>query len=43
MVTLRKGDRYILNPSGDEKLEIGDALILIGETKSVREIKRLAG
>ncbi|MBM4145866.1 MAG: hypothetical protein FJ240_06290 [Nitrospira sp.] len=27
----------------NERLETGDAIILIGETKSVREIKKLVG
>ncbi|MEW6213618.1 MAG: NAD-binding protein [Nitrospirota bacterium] len=43
VVAVRKGDRYIFNPSEEERLEIGEALILIGETKSIREIKKLAG
>ncbi|MEW6676044.1 MAG: potassium channel protein [Nitrospirota bacterium] len=43
VVAVRKGERYIFNPSEDERLEIGDALILIGETKGIREIKNLAG
>lgn len=43
VVAIRKGDKYIFNPPKDERLETGDALILIGETKSVREIKKLAG
>jgi voltage-gated potassium channel len=43
VVAVRKGDKYIFNPSKDERLETGDALILIGETKSVREVKKLAG
>lgn len=42
VAALRKGDRYIFNPQGEERLETGDAIIMIGETKSVREIKRLA-
>lgn len=42
IVAVRKGDKYIFNPPKDEKLETGDAIIMIGETKSVREIKRLA-
>ena len=43
VAAVRKGDRYIFNPSDDEKLEVGDALILIGESKSVREIKEHVG
>ncbi|MFZ6016764.1 MAG: potassium channel family protein [Nitrospirota bacterium] len=43
VVAVRKGERYIFNPSEDERLEIGDTLILIGETKGIREIKNLAG
>lgn len=42
VVAVRKGDKYIFNPPKDERLETGDAIIMIGETKSVREIKRLA-
>ncbi len=43
VAAIRKGDRYIFNPSEEETLETGDALILIGETKSVREIKKIVG
>jgi uncharacterized protein with PhoU and TrkA domain len=39
----RFGDKYIFNPSEDEELKSGDALIFIGETNNVREIKILAG
>lgn len=39
VVALRKGERYIFNPSGDERLDAGDVLIFIGETNSIREIK----
>lgn len=41
VVAIRKGERYVFNPSSEEILEVGDALILIGDTKSVREIKTL--
>ncbi len=43
VVAVRKGGRYIFNPSGDERIEIGDAVILIGESKSIREVKALKG
>jgi len=33
----------MFNPPENEILETGDAIILIGETKSVREIKKLVG
>jgi voltage-gated potassium channel len=40
VVAIRKGDRYIFNPAEEERIETGDALILIGEIKSIREIKQ---
>ena len=43
VVAVRKGGRYIFNPSGDERIETGDALILIGESKSIREVKAVKG
>ena len=43
VVAVRKGDRYIFNPSGDERIETGDALILIGESESIREVKAVKG
>jgi voltage-gated potassium channel len=43
IVAVKKGDKYIFNPSEDEELKSGDALIFIGDTKNVREIKKLAG
>jgi len=43
VTALRKGNDYIFNPRKDEKLEAGNVLILIGETKRIREIKKLAG
>lgn len=43
VVAVRKGDRYIFNPSGDERIEIGDAVILIGESESIREVKAVKG
>ncbi len=43
VAALRKGNDYIFNPRKEEKLEAGNVLILIGETKSIREIKKLAG
>ena len=43
VAAVRKGDRYMFNPPENEILETGDAIILIGETKSVREIKKLVG
>lgn len=43
VVALRKGDRYIFNPSGDERIETGDAVILIGESESIREVKAVRG
>ncbi|MEW6419040.1 MAG: potassium channel protein [Nitrospirota bacterium] len=43
VVAIRKGDKYIFSPSEKERLEMGDALILIGETKDIKEIKKLAG
>ena len=39
VVALKKGEKYIFNPSGDEGLDAGDVLIIIGETNSIREIK----
>jgi voltage-gated potassium channel len=43
VAAVRKGERYIFSPSAEETLEAGDALILIGETRSVRDIKNLVG
>ena len=43
VVAVRKGEKHIFNPPPDEMLETGNALILIGETKRVREIKNLVG
>jgi voltage-gated potassium channel len=43
VVAIRKGDKYIFNPPEEERLEIGNALILIGETEGIREVKKLAG
>lgn len=43
VVAVKKGDRYIFNPSGDERIEIGDAVILIGESESIREVKAVKG
>ena len=43
VTAIRKGNDYIFNPRKDEKLEVGNVLILIGETKRIREIKKLAG
>jgi len=43
VVALRRGERYIFNPSDDEMLKEGDALILIGETGSIKEIKSNIG
>lgn len=43
VVAVRKGGRYIFNPSGDERIETGDALILIGESESIREVKAVRG
>ncbi len=43
VVAVRKGGRYIFNPSGDERIEIGDAVILIGESESIREVKAVKG
>jgi voltage-gated potassium channel len=43
VVAIRKGNRYIFNPTQEEKIETGDALILIGETKNIREIKQSTG
>lgn len=39
VVAVKKGERYVFNPDGNEMLEAGDVLILIGETKSIREMK----
>ena len=43
VVAVRKGDRYIFNPSCDERIETGDAVILIGESESIREVKAVKG
>jgi len=43
IAAIRKGDKYIFNPPVDEILDIGDALILIGETARIRAIKKIAG
>jgi uncharacterized protein with PhoU and TrkA domain len=40
---LRKGDKYLFNPPDTVTFDAGDALILIGETNEIREIKKLAG
>jgi voltage-gated potassium channel len=40
---VRKGDKYVFNPSDKITLEVGNALILIGEVNGIRDIKRLAG
>lgn len=42
IVAVKKGERYIFNPTGEERLEIGDALIFIGEANSIEEIKKIA-
>jgi voltage-gated potassium channel len=39
---VRKGDKYLFNPPDTVTLDAGDALILIGETKEIREINKLA-
>lgn len=43
VAAVRKGNKYIFNPPQEERLEIGDALILIGETAAIRDAKKLAG
>jgi voltage-gated potassium channel len=43
IAAIRKGDKYIFNPPVDEILDIGDALILIGETERIKAIKKIAG
>ncbi len=43
VVAIRKGEKYIFNPTREEILEVGDALILIGETMSIRDIKKISG
>jgi voltage-gated potassium channel len=43
VAAVKKGEKYLFSPRGDEVLENGDAVILIGDTKSVRAIKELAG
>jgi len=43
VAAVRKGDKYLFNPSEDEVLDIGDAVILIGETDRIREIKQNTG
>jgi voltage-gated potassium channel len=43
VAAVKKGEKYLFSPRSDEVLENGDALILIGETKSVRAVKELAG
>jgi voltage-gated potassium channel len=42
VVALRRENEYIFNPSENEKLKAGDVIILIGETKGIEEIKKLA-
>ncbi|OGW46875.1 MAG: hypothetical protein A2Y66_04220 [Nitrospirae bacterium RBG_13_41_22] len=42
VAALRRENEYIFNPSENEKLRVGDVLILIGETKGITEIKNLA-
>lgn len=39
VVALKKGDKYLFNPSDEELFNSGDAVILIGETESIRKIK----
>lgn len=43
VVAIKRGEQYIFNPSGDEGLNAGDALIFIGETSSIRGIKATLG
>lgn len=43
VVAVKKGERYIFNPAAEERLETGDALILIGEAEGIKEIRRLTG
>lgn len=43
IVAVRKGIQYIFNPSSDEQLNTGDALIFIGETSSIKDIKTIFG
>ena len=39
---VRKGNKYLFNPPDTVVLDAGDALILIGETKEIGEINKLA-
>ncbi len=39
VVAFKKGDKYLFNPSDEELINSGDAVILIGETESIRKIK----
>jgi voltage-gated potassium channel len=43
IAAIRKGEKYIFNPPADEILDIGDALILIGETERIRAMRKVAG
>lgn len=43
VAAVRKGERYIFSPSGDEMLGDGDAIILIGTLERIRAIKEIAG
>lgn len=43
LVALGKGDRYIINPSGNETLENSDIMVFIGQEKELQTIRRLAG
>jgi voltage-gated potassium channel len=42
VAALKRENEYIFNPSENEKLKAGDVLILIGETKGITDIKKLA-
>lgn len=39
VVAIKKGENYIFNPSHEERLETGDALILIGRTEDIIKVK----
>jgi voltage-gated potassium channel len=42
VVAVRREERYTFNPPKEERLEKGDSLILMGEIKGIREIKKLS-
>lgn len=39
VAAIKKGERYIFNPDEEERLEAGNALIVLGDKENIRDIK----